>query len=217
MASLLQIPGEIRNHIYQYALVKSKPFTVKMQFNPHETALFRVNKQIYEEASTIFYHHNIFEFPQALFDSHPILEKLEDFIRLPTWRLATLKNFKIDVPVSLNENKSLFSTGSIHLIKKKLQVYHFDDAPELASAVACNNRDFALFIEHYGSPNLKVQVDVGVAAFLDDSRLKGSDYWNVICPWSLVQNKVLADGGTFEIIMRLHPQCLDQAVMNLVC
>lgn len=107
MASLLQIPGEIRNHIYQYALVKSKPFTVKMQFNPHETALFRVNKQIYEEASTIFYHHNIFEFPQALFDSQPILEKLEDFIRLPTWRLATLKNFKIDVPVSVNENKSL--------------------------------------------------------------------------------------------------------------
>lgn len=108
MASLLQLPGEIRNQIYQYALVKPKPFVVKLQFFPQETALFRVNKQIYEEASTIFYHGNIFSFPQALFDGPPILEKLADFIRLPIWRLATLKNFKIDVPVS----KSLCQTRS---------------------------------------------------------------------------------------------------------
>ena len=80
---------------------------VKLQFFPHETALFRVNKQIYEEASEIFYCYNVFLFPQALFDGVPILEKLENFIRLPIWRLATLKNFKIDVPVSPNESKWL--------------------------------------------------------------------------------------------------------------
>ena len=117
MASLLQLPGEIRNQIYQCALVKAKPFVVKLQFFPHETALFRVNKQIYEEASTIFYHYNIFSFPQALFDGSPILEKLENFIRLPLWRLATLKNLKIDVPVSPNEAKPAQSISS--LIEKK--------------------------------------------------------------------------------------------------
>ena len=105
MASLLQLPGEIRNQIYQYALVKAKPFIAKLQFFPHETALFRVNKQIYAEASTIFYSYNIFSFPQALFDGPPILEKLEDFIRLPLWRLAMLNNLKIDVPVSPNKIK----------------------------------------------------------------------------------------------------------------
>ena len=104
MTSLLQLPGEIRNQIYQHVLVKAKPFVVKLQFSPHETALFRVNKQIYAEASTIFYHYNIFSFPQALFDGPPILEKLENFIRLPLWRVATLKNFKIDVPVSPDQN-----------------------------------------------------------------------------------------------------------------
>lgn len=99
MATLLNLPGEIRNHIYRYTLVSAKPFTVKLQFFPRDTALFRVNRQVYVEASTIFYHENVFHFPQSLFDGDPVLEKLEYFIRLPRWRLATLKNFKLDFPV----------------------------------------------------------------------------------------------------------------------
>ena len=100
MASFLALPGEIRNQIYQYTLVKDSPYTVKLQLFTRATALFRANKQIYDEASTIFYHDNVFRFPQALFDGPPIIEKLGTFIRMSRRRLADLKNIKLDIPVS---------------------------------------------------------------------------------------------------------------------
>ena len=99
MPSFLDLPAEIRNCIYEYTLTSAKSFTVKLQFAPSYTALLRVNKQIFAEASGIFYQENVFRFPQALFDDGHIFAKLETFICLPTWRLQTLRNFKIHIPV----------------------------------------------------------------------------------------------------------------------
>lgn len=98
----LSLPGEIRNLIYRHALVSPKTYTVKLQFFPTDTALLRVNKQIYAEASAIFYHENIFWFPQTLFVGGPILERLERVYHLPPRRLQIMRNFVIDIPVSVH-------------------------------------------------------------------------------------------------------------------
>ena len=96
----LALPGEIRNRIYRYALVTSQPFAVQLQFAPLDTALLRVNKEVYAEASSIFYHENAFRFPQALFVGAEILPQLESFYRVSPSRLRTMRNFVLDVPVS---------------------------------------------------------------------------------------------------------------------
>lgn len=98
----LSLPGEIRNLIYRHALVSPKTYTVKLQFFPLDTALLRVNKQVYAEASDIFYHENIFWFPQTLFVGGPILERLERVYHLPPRKLQTMRNFVIDIPVCVH-------------------------------------------------------------------------------------------------------------------
>ena len=101
MPSFLDLPPEIRNLIYEYALSGSKPFTAKLHFSPSFTGLLRVNKQTYAEAAGYFYTENVFSFPQSLFDDGSILEKLQTYIHLPIWRLATIKKFQLHIPVSL--------------------------------------------------------------------------------------------------------------------
>lgn len=108
----LSLPGEIRNNIYRYALVSPKTYTVKLQFPPSDTALLRVNRQIYCEASSIFYHENCFRFPQTLFVGGPILERLDRVYHLPPWKLQKMRNFVIDIPVCLQFDPSQLSTTS---------------------------------------------------------------------------------------------------------
>lgn len=107
----LSLPGEIRNNIYRYALVSPKPYTVKLQFPPSDTGLLRANKQIYSEASTIFYHENTFRFPQTLFEGGAILERLWRVYHLPPWKLQRMRNFAIDIPVRLHFDWRYFSTS----------------------------------------------------------------------------------------------------------
>ncbi len=97
---LLALAGELRNRIYQYALVTSQPFAVQLQFAPLDTALLRVNKQIHAEASSIFYHENTFRFSQALFVGAEILPQLEKLYHVSPTRLRTMRKFVFDVPVS---------------------------------------------------------------------------------------------------------------------
>ena len=96
----LQLPGEIRNKIYHFALVKKHPFSIKLQFAPRDTALLRVNKQIFSEAANIFYDLNTFRIPEALFIGRPILDQIEGFHHVTLWRLAFLRKLVIDIPVS---------------------------------------------------------------------------------------------------------------------
>lgn len=60
--SFLDLPGEIRNLIYRYALVLEGPITTN--FRPSELALnlLRANKQIHDEARSILHSQNTFNF-----------------------------------------------------------------------------------------------------------------------------------------------------------
>ena len=98
-SALLALPGEIRNRIYRYVLVKQSPFSIKLQFFPLDAALLRVNKQVYREASGIFYHENVFRFREELFTGAPILRHLESFYRVPEGRLRSMRRVLIDLPV----------------------------------------------------------------------------------------------------------------------
>lgn len=97
----LDLPGEIRNKIYLFVLIYSRPFTVKLQFGgSNTTALLRTNKQIYNEASSIFYGENTFCFPQSLFVGAPIFPQLENFYHLSEQRLQTMTSFIFHITVS---------------------------------------------------------------------------------------------------------------------
>lgn len=95
----LALPGEIRNQIYRAVLVPPSPFAVKLQFAPRDTTLLRVNKQVFKEASAIFYHESTFRIPEGLFVGAPILQQMENFYHLPRWRLKSMRNLILDVPV----------------------------------------------------------------------------------------------------------------------
>lgn len=98
--SLLALPGEIRNSIYRFALVTARPFAIQLQWNrPLDAALLRVNKQIFNEASSIFYHENTFRFPEALFVGAPILQQLQTLYRISRPKLKMMRNVVLDVPV----------------------------------------------------------------------------------------------------------------------
>ena len=108
--SLLDLPGEVRNIIYHYALSFDLPFAVKIQFGgPRETALLRVNKQVHHEATSIFYFENTFRFPQSLFvGPTQILKQLQGLYHLPATKLQTMRKLELDIPVR-NPNCSVLS------------------------------------------------------------------------------------------------------------
>ena len=96
----LALPGEIRNRIYRFVLLAERPFTVQLQWTRTlDTALLWVNKQVFEEASGIFYAENAFRFPEALFVGAPILQQLQTLYRIPRPRLRMLRNIILNVPV----------------------------------------------------------------------------------------------------------------------
>ncbi len=98
--TFLALPGEIRNRIYRYTLIAARPFSVQLQWNrPLDTALLRVNKQIFDEASSIFYAENAFRFPEALFVGAPILQQLQTLYRISRPKLKMMRNVVLDVPV----------------------------------------------------------------------------------------------------------------------
>ena len=97
----LALPGELRNRIYQFALVAAKPFAVRLQWNrPPDAALLRVNRQIFDEASGYFYAENTFRFPEALFVGAPILQQLRTLYRVSMGRLRMMRSVVYEVPVS---------------------------------------------------------------------------------------------------------------------
>ena len=101
--TFLTLPGEIRNRIYQFALVTAKPFAVQLQWNqPRGAALLQVNKQLFDEASGIFYPENTFRFSEALFVGAPILEQLQTLYRVSRSKMEMMRSVILDVPVSLS-------------------------------------------------------------------------------------------------------------------
>ena len=109
--TFLDLPGEIRNQIYHYVLVSDRSYAVQLQFNPLDTAILRLNRQIFAEASGIFYHENCFRFPQALFIGRPILAQLESFYRVSQMKLLLMRNFIFEIPVSKSESVPLIGVN----------------------------------------------------------------------------------------------------------
>ena len=64
-----------------------------------DTAILRVNKQIYTEALRIFYSENVFRFPQHLFIGYPIMPQLENAYHVSKSKLEMMRNFIFDIPV----------------------------------------------------------------------------------------------------------------------
>ena len=102
--SFLTLPGEIRNEIYHYALVVGRrPFVLQLPENLHhehgDISLFLVNKQVFWETSTIFYHENTFRITADLFYGTPILQALEVLHHLSLSRLRSMRSLILDIPV----------------------------------------------------------------------------------------------------------------------
>lgn len=99
----LELPGELRNAIYRYALVSPKTFRVKILFaqtdSQTDTALLRVSKQVYAETLKIFYSENKFWLPQSLFIGPPIIPVLEHVYRVSREKLRLMTNLILDIPV----------------------------------------------------------------------------------------------------------------------
>ncbi len=108
---LLALPGEIRNRMYRYVLIKPNPFAVKLQFSPRDTALLQANKMVHKEASTVFYYENTFRIPESLFLGAPILQHMESFYHVPGWRLKSMKHLVIEIPV---RNPSISPTSKLY-------------------------------------------------------------------------------------------------------
>ena len=102
--SFLTLPGEIRNEIYRYALVVGRrPFAIQVPERLHYelgvTSLFLVNKQVFWETSTIFYHENTFRITEDLFYGTPILQALQVLHHLSLSRLRSMRCLILDIPV----------------------------------------------------------------------------------------------------------------------
>ena len=102
--SFLTLPGEIRNEIYRYALVVGRrPFALQLPEKLHhelgDISLFLVNKQVFWETSTIFYHENTFRIRSDLFYGTPILQTLEILHHLSLSRLRSMRSLILDIPV----------------------------------------------------------------------------------------------------------------------
>lgn len=121
--SFLDLPGEIRNRVYRLSLIFDRPFEVKVPSGSFSMPLLLANKQIYAEASSIFYQENAFEISYGVIDIYGVVDtkgrlpsskgeftfiplrtdlltKLENIFCLPQWRLATLQHLSVEIPVS---------------------------------------------------------------------------------------------------------------------
>ena len=103
--SFLTLPGELRNSIYRYALVIGRrPFALLMPEKLHpksyaDTALLRVNKQVFWETSSIFYHENTFRITKDLFYGTPVLQALDVVHHVSRERLRSMRSLVLDIPV----------------------------------------------------------------------------------------------------------------------
>lgn len=80
---LLALPGELRNHIYRYAVVESEKVTVKPH-SPPPPALLSVCRSIREDCGTIYYCENIFELELEEYNGAPFApfhRTYQDFTR----------------------------------------------------------------------------------------------------------------------------------------
>ena len=213
----LALPGEIRNQVYRAVLVLPLPFAVKMQFAPRDTALLRVNKQVFKEASAIFYHENTFRIPEGLFVGAPILQQMENFYHLPRWRLKSMRNLILDVPVCspIKPIQYALRGESVHVYYPLLQVYGRRSDTCLRDQTSYNLSELTYCLPPplgQDSHELKIQLQLKPVWGENMRRLDPKLYW------PLLNSAVLLRGRRVDVQVHVHthPRYLDEWVDTLV-
>lgn len=101
-----ELPREIRDLVYQQALVNHEPLELHGSLREDETSVLRVCKQVHEEATEVFYKENVFYIPIQLFTSEEPLGQIlaGPLYRLRRKRLAIVTKLDVDVPVCENSS-----------------------------------------------------------------------------------------------------------------
>ncbi|CAF9937817.1 hypothetical protein IMSHALPRED_000558 [Imshaugia aleurites] len=181
----LALPGEIRNRIYRFALVTSRPFPVQLQWNrPPDTALLRVNRQVFDEASTIFYAENTFRFPEALFVGAPILQQMQTLYRVSRLKLKMMRSIVLEVPVYGASSDCHFR------LQTSFNLRH------LTEVLAC-------------SPNMKVQLSLGYVWGANGRELGPSQYCETLATG--IENLILNE-VELGVHIKTHPKFIDEWV-----
>ena len=96
----LDLPGELRNKIYRMCLVGPSQYTVNLRFPPRTaSSLLCVSKQVFLEASSIFYAENVFRFPATLFTSSSAPNMIEQVCGIRPETLQMMKRFILHIPI----------------------------------------------------------------------------------------------------------------------
>ncbi|KAK5171288.1 uncharacterized protein LTR77_004432 [Saxophila tyrrhenica] len=106
---LMGLPAELRNEIYRYALVRKNKYHIKHgKRQPKEPGLLLANKQIREEAASIYYQENTFYFVVVDNNARPYLE----------WTRASElhhgSNYLVHIRPSTNYNNLIDWTRRFH-------------------------------------------------------------------------------------------------------
>ncbi|OAA35199.1 hypothetical protein ISF_09989 [Cordyceps fumosorosea ARSEF 2679] len=68
LAGFLDLPGELRNYIYEFILLQKEPLNPFVYYTPQAnltTGLFRANRTIYRETTLFLYSRNVFDVTNA--------------------------------------------------------------------------------------------------------------------------------------------------------
>ena len=205
--NLLSLPGELRNQIYRYVLLSDRSFPVQIQFAPLHTAFLRVNKQMYFEASDIFYCENTFRFPAALFAGPPIVWQIMNFYHLPLAKLQTIRSVVLDIPVCF-----LRGCLPIHRLIFIIQIYAATNN-KLRDQVTQNLRRLINFLKAQNYSDLQVQLRFQYPWGEKTSEDHPESYWD---PLDSVRCLVGRIKDFHVSVGLLHPVSLDPFVDWLV-
>ncbi|KAI9876561.1 MAG: hypothetical protein M1830_006212 [Pleopsidium flavum] len=180
----LTLPPELRNQIYRCALVSSKSFGVGLRFGSYDTSLFGVNRQIFSEASGIFYYENFFRIPQALFVDAPIIPQLANVYNVSRDRLMKLRRLIVELPVYGPRDEEL---------------HH--------KQVCANNADLAAFLSMFNGLGMEIELRLFIAWAEAGSRLDPEWYKPLLRPWTSFTRS-----GTTEVHLRTQGRYMDEWV-----
>lgn len=178
-ASFLSIPGEVRNNIYKLILLDQDPIDPRLRYDEQQKltpGLLRVNKVVHDEASSLFYGHNRFDF--TCLGPHQVASFLEEIggnnaghirhvlIHFPKFRSLnpgdiTLEEDSINILSSIESNCSNLSTLTASLYSTsamELRLHDLDNRMVANEALEMANSRFRA-ISSLQDINLEVYVE----------------------------------------------------------
>ena len=154
---LLNLPGELRNRIYRYVVVSSKPVILGQGMaSAHRPILALVCRQLYKEVSSIHFEENKFIFYPGAFS----LKFIDDFRRFAGVSAPKLRTVQIlrrvDYPESYGQlrfeiSQQTISDGSprlsVNLLTTTFDVWPKAQTNRQNEACLCQMREKAMLLE----------------------------------------------------------------------